>query len=133
MAKLRRLTALALARAVLAGPPRESGIAASLRLCTRSQGAPWLDELALRCARLSWEHWRRLTARSLAVLIERDAGFTQAWESGGRPQIRRYYLGTETRMNPLPLGLHECRIPHWTNSAQLAQGLQVSTAGLWRL
>jgi hypothetical protein len=36
-------------------------------------------------------------------------------------------------MNPLPLGLHECQIPHWTHSAELAHGLQISTAGLWRL
>jgi RNA-directed DNA polymerase len=36
-------------------------------------------------------------------------------------------------MQPLPLGLHECRIPQWANSAELARGLQISSAGLWRL
>jgi RNA-directed DNA polymerase len=133
MATLRRLTALAIGRAMLAGPPNESGIAARLGHCTGSRGATWQLELARRCARLSIEHWRRLTARSLADLIEGDAGFIQAWASADRPQARNYFVAAEPRMQPLPLGLHECRIPHWANSAELARGLHISTAGLWRL
>lgn len=132
MARLVRLTALALARALLAGRPETAGLAARLRACTDAQ-APWHRPLAERCARLPGEHWRRLTPRTLAHLIERDEGFQAAWLQGPRPQVRRYLLRERLHMNPLPLGLDSCTVLPWPNSAALAQGLGIPTAGLWRL
>jgi hypothetical protein len=133
MPALRRLTALALARAILAGPPSATGIAARLRACLDARAAPWHAALAQRCARLPGELWRRLTPRSLATLIERDAGYLQAWSSSERPNARRYFVGAVERMNAPPLGLHERQFPHWPNSAALAHGLNITIAGLWRL
>jgi RNA-directed DNA polymerase len=133
MPTLRRHTALALARAVLAGRPDAAGIAARVRACLAAPVAPWQVALAERCARMPGELWRRQTARSLASLIERDPGFLQAWASAHRPQARRYILRVLTRMNPLPLGLHDTHVPSWPNAAELARSLRITIGGLWRL
>ena len=127
-----RLTALALARAMLAGRPEAAGLAARMRSCLDAD-APWTAPLAQRCARLPGEHWRRLTPRTLASLIERDPGYRQAWRAETRPRVRRLFLRERTGMNPLPLGLENCQVPYWPHTAALARWLEVSDGGLWRL
>lgn len=132
---LSRLTALALARAMLAGSPGVAGLAA--RMCACLDAKPeWTLPLAQRCARLPGEQWRRLTPRALATLIERDAGYRQAWAPDhpeGPPRVRRYILRPRTALAVAPLGLDQCKLPPWTHSGALADSLGISEAGLWRL
>jgi len=132
MPTLRRLTALALARAMLAGPPNIAGLAARMRACLGADAA-WYMALAQRCARLPGEHWRRLTTRTLATLIERDTGYQHAWLADEKLTVRRHILREHTGMQPLPLGLDHCRVPYWPHTAALGRWLGVSDAGMWRL
>ena len=77
MLTLSRLTALAVARAMLAASPGAASLAARMRACLDADAA-WYLLAAERCARLPGEHWRRLTPRTLASLIERDIGYQHA-------------------------------------------------------
>jgi len=129
---LRRLTALAVARAMLAGPPSATGLAARMRACLGGDAA-WHVVLAERCAHLPGEHWRRLTTRTLATLIERDTGYARAWLADEKPSVRRHILRERTGMKALPLGLDRCQVPYWPHSAALGRWLGVSDAGMWRL
>ncbi len=127
-----RLTALAVARAMLAGNPSPAGLAARMRACLDADAA-WYLPLAQRCARLPGEHWRRLTPRTLARSIEGDTGYQQAWLAEPKPSVRRYILRERTGMQPLPLGLDRCQVPYWPHTAALGRWLGVSDAGMWRL
>jgi hypothetical protein len=131
----RRLTALALARALLAGAPSAAGLAARMRVCLGGD-APWLQPLAERCARWPADHWRRLTPRTLASVIEHDAGYLQACaahDPAQRPVARAHLLAHHPAMQPLPLALEGHALPDWPDSAALAAGLGTTPAGLWRL
>jgi RNA-directed DNA polymerase len=132
MATLHRLTALALARAMLAGERNAPGLTARMHACLDAS-PPWCNAIAERCARMAGERWRRLSTRSLASLIERDRGYQQAWLADEKPYVRRYLLRERSGMQPLPLGLHECHVPYWPHVAALALWLRVSPGGLWRL
>jgi len=135
MPTLQRLTALAIARAMLAGSQSASGLASRTRACMDAD-AGWIAPLAQRCARLPGEHWQRLSPRTLASLIERDPGYLQAWAADSteaRPSARRYILRERTGMQPLPLGLDKCQLPYWPHTGALAAWLGVSDAGMWRL
>ncbi len=132
MSTLTRLTALAVARAMLAGGQDAAGLAARMRACLDVDAA-WYGPLAERCARLPGEHWHRLTPRTLASLIERDVGYQHAWLAEHEPRVRRYILRERRGMNPLPLGLDRCQVPFWPHTAAVARWLGVSDAGMWRL
>lgn len=135
MPTLQRLTALAIARAMLAGCQSAAGLAARARACLDAD-AGWMASLAHRCARLPGEHWRRLSPRTLAGLIERDPGYRQAWaadSAAARPSARRYILRERTGLQPLPLGLDKCQLPYWPHTGALAAWLGLSDAGIWRL
>lgn len=132
MPSTRRLTALALARAMLAGPAKPDGLAARMHACLDAQPA-WCKALAERCAALPGERWRRLTVRSLAALIERDAGYLQAWQLDPQPLVRRQILREREGMQPPPLALESRPRPHWPHSGALAQWLGLSTGAMWRL
>jgi hypothetical protein len=132
MSTLTRLTALAVARAMLAGGQDASGLEARMRACLDVDAA-WYGPQAERCARLPGEHWRRLTPRTLASLIERDIGYQHAWLAEHKPRVRRYILRERSGMNPLPLGLDRCHVPYWPHTAAVARWLGVSDAGMWRL
>lgn len=134
--KSRRLTALALARAMLAGEGQRAGLAARMSVCLgrgREPPPDWLRALAERCSCLPGEQWLRLTPRALAVLVEGDVGFRAAWTSAERPFARRYLLHVRDRMLVPPLGLEHCRLPLLPNEGVLAQWLGVPVEGLWRL
>lgn len=132
MPSLRRLTALAVARALLAGGQDAAGLAARMRACLDADTA-WQQALAQRCARLPGEQWRRLTPRTLANLIERDVPYQHAWLAERKPDVRRYILREQGSMNLPPLGLDRCLVPFWPNTAALGRWLGVSDAGMWRL
>jgi RNA-directed DNA polymerase len=134
MPTIRRLTALALARAMLAGRPSVDGLAARLCACVGTRSA-WQRALAERAARLPGEQWQRLTVRSLADWIERDTDYGAAWrgQEQERPCARRYILRESTRLQPPPVGLETCLRPHWPTTAALATWLGITNEGLWRL
>lgn len=117
---------------MLAGESSAAGLAARMRACLDADAA-WHGALAERCARMPGEHWRRFTPRTLADLIERDAGYQHAWRAEHKPRVRRYILRARVGMNPPPLGLDACQVPCWPHTAALAQGLGVSDGGMWRL
>ena len=129
---LTRLTALALARAMLAGSPSPAGLAARMRACLDAD-AGWYQALADRCARLPGERWRRLTHRTLVRLIEEDPGYRQAWSTASPPRVRRYLLRERAGMQAPPLGLDICQLPPWPHAGALAEWLGLSEGGIWRL
>ena len=132
--RLIRLTALALARAMLAGPQAAEGLAARMWICLDEQPA-WCTVVAARYARLPGEQWRRLSVRSLATLIEREPTYLQAWspERSSQPFARSYILREAAGMTALPLGLAHCQLPYWPHTGALAEWLKVSLGGMWRL
>lgn len=135
MPTLARLTALALARALLAGPRDAAGLAARLRASLDADAA-WIPALAEACARMPGERWRRLSARSLARLIEQHPGYQQAWAAdapAAPPRVRRYILRERSGMQPAPVGLEHVLRPDWPHTGALAAWLGLSVAGLWRL
>ena len=132
MQSKRRFTALAIARAMLAGPPDADGLAARTTACLGA-AAPWQPTLAARLARMPRERWHRLTVRTLASLVEQDDGYALAWATGAEPVVRRYILRVGDRMQRPPLGLDRCQLPEWPNAGMLAQWLGVPGGGMWRL
>ena len=125
----RRMTARALARAMLAGPRREDALAARMAHCV-DERPPWLVALAKAMARVPGEVWRRLDVQTLGERVEAHDGFVEAWAGEDRPQVRRYLLRPLEEMLPAPIGLDR---PHWPTVGALARGLGMTPAGLWRL
>lgn len=117
---------------MLAGPPGMAGLAARMAACLGA-GAAWHGPLAERIAHLPGEHWRRLTTRSLATLIEGDAGYRAAWRADVKPTVRRYLLTEARGLQPPPLGLDGCDLPYWPHTAALGDWLGVPPGGMWRL
>ena len=68
MASVRRLTALALARALLAGAQAPAAMAGRLAHVL-GRTATWQHDVAARAAKLPGEHWGRLQPRTLADWI----------------------------------------------------------------
>jgi hypothetical protein len=132
MASVRRLTALALARALLAGAQAPAAMAGRLAHVL-GRTATWQQDLAARAANLPGEHWRRMQPRTLADWIERDAGYQAAWRAQVPPAVRRHILCPRTHKLAAPLGLHEADLPDLPHLGALAQWLGLSTAALWRL
>lgn len=132
MAQLQRLTALAVARAMLAGPPTVAGLSARMRACLRSK-AFWTPSLAERCAAMAGERWRRLTPRTLAALVLPDAGFQLGWATRRRPFVRHLFVGEARAQQRPPLGLDHVVLPQWPHTTALAQWLNVPAAGMARL
>lgn len=128
----KRLTALALARAMLAGTPNPNGLAARMHACLGAK-PDWCRALAERCARIPPDRWYRLPWRSLATLIEQDMGFEHAWLAHEKPYVRRYILREHQGMGVLPLGLERCQLPYWPHTSALARWLNVSDGSMWRL
>ncbi len=136
MADIRRLTALAVARAMLAGPPTAEGLRARTAACLDmpAQGQPvWCHELAARLARLPGEQWHAMQPGELADRIEADPAWVVAWTPPHRQQVRRYLLRPPTRQGRLPLGLDHCELPQWPQPGALCAWLGITPAGLWRL
>jgi len=125
----RRMTARALARAMLAGPWHEEALLARLAVCIEAR-PPWLAALAQAMARLPGEVWRRLEVDGLAERVLLHEGFAEAWASDARPQVRSYLLWSPEEPRPAPAGLER---PDWPTVGALARGLGLTPAGLWRL
>ncbi len=132
MATISKLTARALARAMLAGEPTVKGLVSRMHACLGSKPT-WCEHIAERFGHMSSERWRRLPIRSLATLIEQDIGYQHAWLAHDKPFAHRYILRERKGMGQLPLGLEHCQIPYWPHGAALARWLHVSDGGMWRL
>lgn len=136
MAIVRKLTTLALARAMLAGPQHVGGLAARLRAALglrEKQPALWLQMLAEHIALVPASQWLRLEPGSLARLIEASEPYRQAWAQGRVPAVRRFILRPPKTQNAPPFGLHQVQLPLWPEVGSLAAWLGVPRAGLWRL
>lgn len=125
----RTMTARALARAMLAGPRHEHGLAARMAVCLDAR-PPWIVVLAQAMARVPGEVWRRLDVATLAERVEAHDSFAQAWRSEARPVARHWLLRPPDALAPAPAGLEG---PHWPTVGALARGLGMTPAGLWRL
>jgi len=128
----KRLTALAIARAMQSGKPTVRAIVARIGICLGAKSA-WSYALAERFCQLPAERRARLSTRALASLVELDEGYQEACRAEVPLVVRRYFLRENTTLGALPLGLHHCQIPDWPNSAALARWLGVTNAGMWRL
>lgn len=133
MPSIQRVTALAIARALLAGPQEPGGLAARVRLCLGTGACDWHGELAARIAKLSALHWQYLTPRALARLVEIDPGYQHAWISDERPTAHRWILREAQGPRPAPLGLERIQRPAWPHAGALAAFLGMPIEGLWRL
>jgi RNA-directed DNA polymerase len=125
----RKMTARALAHAMLAGAPREDALAARMAACL-DERPPWLAALAAAMARVPGEVWRRLDIVTLGERIETHDVFVDAWLGDAPPDARRWLLRSPDTLPPAPAGLQR---PHWPTVGALARGLGMTPAGLWRL
>jgi len=132
MASLRALTARAMARAMLAGPPTERGLAARLAGCLGRRSG-WTQALAERAARWPAERWWHWSPRTLGRWIEADPGYHAAWLAHEPPFVRHYIQRPRRTLPPPPLGLDHLELPDWPHAGALAAGLGLTPAGLWRL
>ncbi len=132
MADPQALTALALARALLAGGLGERAFVQRMAHCLGGEQL-WMHALAQRAAALPGGQWRRLEPRSLAHWIRRDAGYQAAWQTPIKPSVRHHILQARQHKFDAPLGLEQCALPDLPHAGALAQWLGISNAGLWRL
>ncbi|MEK8033781.1 reverse transcriptase family protein [Ideonella sp. DXS29W] len=132
MTDLRQHTSLSLARAMLSGSARASGLRARIESCLGGP-APWAEVLVQRCSRFSVDRWLRTTPESLAQIIDADEGFDRAWAQRLGLYVRRYFLHWPHLQRPAPCGLHQVPWPEWRHSGALADALRLSTGALWRL
>ena len=126
-----RPTALAIARALLATPANRSGMLERLPRCVRF--APRWNELlvdGLLATGLSGD-W---TVQRVADAIEQDPIFADALaDTPQRPVVHGWFMSRASTLAPAPAALGGVDRPHWPGVGALAEGLDVSAAGLWRL
>lgn len=126
-----RTTALAIARAVLVTPVDRLGMLERLPRCVRfpAQAFPDLVDGLLRAGLTS--HW---TAEQVADVLEADDTYRAACAvSRTRPLVHGWFMTRATTLAPPPARLAAVERPHWPGVGALAEGLDVSVPGLWRL
>jgi hypothetical protein len=126
----RRLVALAIARALLAAPVNRSGMLERLPRCVNGSAdghAALVDSLLRAGLRSDWTVERTVEA------LERDAFFNGAFDVAPLPAIHGWFMTRATTLADPPTALRAVARPHWPGVGQLAEGLGVPVAGLWRL
>ena len=128
----RRSTALAIARALLTTPVDRLGMLERLARCVdfSSERNVWLVDGLLRAGLAS--HW---TVPQLADALERDPAFRGAFEDvpWRQPIVRGWFMTRAAALAPAPAPLRAVPRPPWPGIGALAEGLDVSVPGLWRL
>src|SRR5687767_18034 len=126
----RRLLALGLARAFLAGPRDRHGLLARASYALGDTVPAWLAALIGDVLPLPQPTWEGLDVRSLADRLERHPAFAEGCAAGKRlPTVRRWIL-RGARMHRAPLGLDHLVLPRIDDLAALAAWLGVSADDL---
>ena len=126
-----RVTAVAIARAVLATPTDRFGMLERLPLCVHF--APRWNELlvdSLLAAGVAGD-W---SVQRVADTIALDPVFAGALEEAlQRPVVHGWFMTRATTLAPAPTALRAVERPHWPGVGALADALDVPVPGLWRL
>jgi len=122
--RLRHLDALALARALWAGPQTPASLKARAE---QALGASphWLAAFIDELPRVSDATWQRQEVGDLAARIEQARAFVTAPRVPGRPFVRRWILRA-SRMHAAPLGLDGLDLPPLPHSAAIAAWLGIT-------
>jgi len=126
-----RPIARAVARAVLVTPVTRFGILERMPLCTRfsDEANRELVDLLLKAGLTS--HW---TVDQVADALEAEAAFHIACDMAKqRPLIHGWFLTRATTLATPPEALRGVERPMWAAVGKLADKLDVSVPGLWRL
>ena len=126
-----RPTALAIARAMLTTPVSRFGLLERMPLCTRFSAEANRELVDLMLARGLDGRW---TVERLADELEAEATFYIACDMAKqRPLIQGWFMTRATTLAPPPARLKGVDRPHWPGIGALAESLDVSLPGLWRL
>jgi hypothetical protein len=120
----RRLNALALARALWAGPQARASLRARATYALGHEPA-WLTLLLDELQPVSEATWQRQGVEELADRIERTDTFADAERLAPTPFVRRWILRA-SRMHPAPLGLDGLALPPLPHSAAIAEWLGIT-------
>lgn len=127
----RRLTALAIARAILATPVDRFGMLERLPRCvhfTQRWNELLVDSLLAAGLDADWSEQR------LADTLARDPLFAGALEEARQwPVVHGWFMSRASTLPPAPPALRAVDRPHWPGIGALAAGLDVPGPGLWRL
>jgi len=126
----RRPIARAIARAMLTTPVSRFGMLERMPLCTRFSDQVNRDLVDLMLGNGLDSHW---TVERLAGELENEPSFHSACVTTRWPIIHGWYLTRATTLADAPAPLRAVDRPHWPGIAHLAEGLDVSLEGLWRL
>jgi RNA-directed DNA polymerase len=119
----RRLIAMGIARAMLAGPPRLDSVTARIQQAT-GQRAAWVGEVAAIALRVGASAWPAMDVIRLANMLLAEPTFGSAFGTPAAPRLRRYIL-RHGRQRQAPLGLEQLALPRWDTVSDLAQWLGV--------
>ncbi len=120
----RHLNALALARALWAGPQARTSLRARAAHALGHEPA-WLTLLLDELRPVSEATWQRQSVEDLADRLERTDTFADAVRTTPRPFVRRWILRA-SRMHPAPLGLEGLGQPPLPHSAAIAAWLGIT-------
>ena len=126
----RRPTALAIARALLATPVDRFGMLERLPRCldfSSEHNAALVDSLLRSGVTSGW------TPQRLAERVAVDPVFVTAFEAIRPPVVRGWFMTQARTLGDPPAPLREVQRPMWPGIGALADGLDVSVSGLWRL
>lgn len=125
----RRQVALALARALLAGPPVADGLQARAAQAL-GRPRPALAALAQALAGHPPPGWDWLAAEALAERLLELPAFDDLFTGPDAPPRVRHYILRPPTQRPPPLGLHEQPRPAWPAPGDLAAWLGLDTEDL---
>lgn len=123
--ELRRLNALALARALWAGGQDRRSLRARARHAL-DHSPVWLSDLLDQLGQVSGITWQNQGVEDLAARIARAPAFVEGSRAAPSPFVRRWLL-PPSRMHLAPLGLDGLGLPALPHSAALADWLGLDT------
>ncbi len=127
----RRQIATAIARAVLATPVNRFGMLERLPLCTRFRprwNEALVDHLLDSGFTSDWSVQRTASLLEPSTVLASAIEEAAAW-----PVIHGWFMTIARTMPPAVPALRDVERPHWPSIGALAEGMDVSVEGLWRL